>query len=250
MISMVQDMAGQMANNKFKTLQMPKPKMQAKNSLGGFGEFVENTTGIGGGRRIDPVKDLTSGVGAFLHNPIDATSQGLTHLIDPLQPSKHENTLGPSPKTPKDTAPEVLAEQQRSYEDFKSNMPRYASQLRENLGKEANRGMYQNMRNVEQRNVSRGLGYGGLNESMKEAERSKSQQALANQVQGANLGLIDLGSQIQSGAIQTGMGMQGDAQQRLNQIYQQQLAKYGADTQAAGSQLGFLANLAMMAALA
>jgi hypothetical protein len=130
------------------------------------------------------------------------------------------------------------------------NLPKYQQQMQERLSQQANRGMYDNMRNVEQRNVSRGLGYGGLNEGMKAQAQAQSQQDLANQITNANVGLLDLGNQLQSGAIGTGLGNQADLQQRLNQIYQQQQAQYNAQNQTAGSQMGLLANLAMMAALA
>ena len=106
------------------------------------------------------------------------------------------------------------------------------------------------MRGVEQKNVSRGLGYGNLNEAMKEQQRAQSQQELAGSISNANMGLLDLGNQIRGGAIDTGLGLQRIAQDRLNQIYQREAAMNRQRQENEGSALGLLAQIGMMAAMA
>lgn len=158
-------------------------------------------------------------------------------------------TAGPTPETDEQRTARIQKEQQQASAQYQENLPYYQQKMGENLSQQANQGMYQGMQNIESRNASRGMGYGGLNEGMKEQQRAQSQQGLASSISSANKGLLDLGQQLQTGAINTGLGIQSDLQNRQNLIYQQALQQQQSQNQMMGSYLGLLGQGAMLYAL-
>ena len=60
--------------------------------------------------------------------------------------------------------------------------------------------------------------------------------------------IVNIGEQLRTGAIATGQGIQNQLQQRQDQIYQQQMARYNADQAIAGNVLGTAATAAIMLA--
>lgn len=137
-----------------------------------------------------------------------------------------------------DPTENIRKEQERQYQSFQQNMPAIQKQMQERLASKANLRAAQGQRQSQEKMSSRGLGYGGLNEAMKQQVTAQEQQRLAGQVGDANRGLLDLGEQLRTGAIATGQGIQGQLQQRQDQIFQQQMAKYNADQNIAGNVLG------------
>jgi len=264
MISMVQDMASQKANQRFAPTGGGKMGMSARVPKGvqtkGIGFNVNLTNPLNpisindSGKSTVKGPDIIGDTQKAIQNPGESLQQEIDRLGENLYDAagrlgykggEHKETLQPIKQS--DEAKGILDEQKKAYETYLKNVPGYRRKLEEGISKEANKSMYQKMRGVEQRNVSRGLGYGALNESMKEEQRGQSQQELANQITNLNRGLLDLGEQMRTGAIQTGVGMQGDVQNRLNQLYQRRMAEYNANTQEAGSFMGLLASLGMMA---
>jgi len=141
---------------------------------------------------------------------------------------------------------DIQKAQNEQYDEYKKNLPFMQNQMQERLTKQANTGIAQGQHQGEERMSARGLGYGGLNEGMKQQIASQGQQQLAGQLAGANKGLLDMGTQIQQGGMQTGLGIQGQLQQMQNSIYQQQLARQQANNQIGGSAMGLLGSAAIM----
>jgi hypothetical protein len=204
---------------------------------------IRDTVSDAGGDISKGLKD----VGHAITNPSVLVPSDMSNAVNGMKKGL-EAARGPTPKS-QDNTEQIRNQQQQSYQDFQRNLPGYQRQMQEGLSNVANRSMYQNMRDVDQRNTSRGLGYGGLNEGMQAGEQARSQQNLANQITQGNVGLLDLGNQIQSGAITTGLGQQSNLQQRLNQLYSQRMADYNSQNQQTASMLGLLANAGMMAAM-
>lgn len=202
---------------------------------------------------------IGKGIDALVKNPGEAADDffaaALGGTVKQLGEDIGISQTGPTPTgTPKKTPEEVAAidaqtEQQRASADYKKKMPYYQSRLSEDLAKESNKQMNKAQKEVDERNTARGLGYGGLNQGMQEKVRSLTQQQLAGQTQEMNQGLLDLGEQIDTGTIKTGLGYQQDLQRRQDQIYQQALARQQAQNSMTGSGLGLLASYALMAAL-
>lgn len=144
---------------------------------------------------------------------------------------------------------DIQKAQNEQYDQYKQNLPQMQNQMQERLTKQANIGVAQGQHQGEEKMSARGLGYGGLNEGMKQQVASQGQQQLAGQLAGANKGLLDMGTQIQQGGMQTGLGIQGQMQQMQNAIYQQQLARQQSQNQQTGAGLGLLANAGLMGAL-
>lgn len=250
MISMVQDMASQKANQRFAPTGGGKIGMGARMPKGvqskGFFDDVGGAISSGLQQAGSDIVKSIQNPGESLQQQIDRIGDAAANIGNAIGiKQEHKNTLQPIKQS--DQTKSILDEQKKAYEDYLKNVPGYRRRLEEGISKEANKSMYQKMRGVEQRNVSRGLGYGALNEAMKEEQRGQSQQELANQITNLNRGLLDLGEQMRTGAIQTGVGMQADVQNRLNQLYQRRMAEYNANTQEAGSFMGLLASLGMMA---
>jgi hypothetical protein len=142
---------------------------------------------------------------------------------------------------------DIQKAQNEQYDEYKKNLPFMQNQMQERLTKQANTGIAQGQHQSEEKQSARGLGYGGLNEGMKQQIASQGQQQLAGQLSGANKGLLDMGTQIQQGGMQTGLGIQGQMQQMQNSIYQQQLARQQANNQIGGSAMGLLGSAGLMA---
>jgi hypothetical protein len=249
MISMVSDMAGQQADDKFKALSSfgPSGKSTAKRGVQTKGWDLAGDIKKG-------AQSIGSGVDRLVKNPGEAIAGAAQHIAGETTPggkavkdvtSALQNA---NRTTPEDPMAGILRSQQEAYKEYQSKLPEYQQKISENLGQQANIGMHEAQRGVEQRNVSRGLGYGNLNESMKEQERSRSQQQLAGSLSNANVGLLDLGNQIRSGAIQTGQGMQQELQNRQNQVYQRELANQQAQNSAAGNMMGLLGTIGLASA--
>lgn len=145
-----------------------------------------------------------------------------------------------------DAAENIRKEQARQYQTFQQNMPSIQKQMQERLASQANLRAAQGQRQSQEKMSSRGLGYGGLNEAMKQQVTAQEQQRLAGQVGDVNRGLLDLGEQLRTGAIGTGQGIQGQLQQRQDQLFQQQMAKYNADQAIAGNVIGTGLGAAIM----
>jgi len=214
------------------------------------GKALENATGIGPGRRIDLGGDISRGAQALVRNPGEAIFAGTEHLANQIlgeMKPKRKDTAIPGYDQ---TAGEVLTAQQQGYQDYMKNLPSFQKKMAEGLAQQSMGQLTGQQRGIEQRNVSRGLGYGALNESMKEQARAQAQQQLASSIQEGNLGLLGLGEQMQAGIVTTGAGMQADLQNRMNQIYQRQQAAINAQNQQAGSLMGTAMNVGMLMALA
>ena len=251
--SAVQNIASaksQITNNIPTGKSSTKKGIQTKNFLGDVGSALENATGIGGGRRVDPVADITHGVQDFIRNPIDATATGLTNLVNPGNAGPLM-TL-PTPPTPpkvKSDADKVQEAQAKQYDEYKEALPGMRNQLQSRLSQSMNQDIASGQRNTEERNVARGLGYGGVNEGQKGMLAAQGQQDLAGQISGANQGLLDLGNQIQGGTIQTGLGIQGLLQQNADTQYQRQRSQQASRNAQNQALLGVLGNVGMMAAI-
>lgn len=152
-------------------------------------------------------------------------------------------------KTPEQlNAENIMKGQQAQYNEFQQNMPRMQQEISEGLMKRSVRDIAQGQRSATERMSARGLGYGGLAQSQREQVQAQGQQNLANNMAQANQGLLGLGNQIQSGAIQTGLGLQSNLQDYQNSIYQQALARQQAQNQEMGSVLGGLGTIGLMMA--
>jgi hypothetical protein len=176
---------------------------------------------------------------------LSTTLKGIVAGGSPVSGSPSQS----QPATPKADPAAIGAQQAQlsASAQYQQNLPMYQQQMAERLSQNANKQTAQQQRSIESKNSARGLGYGALNEGMKAQDAAANQQQLAGQIAGGNQGLLDLGQGIQSGAIQTGLGIQNDLQQRQNQIYQQQLATAQANNSQTNSGLGLLATAAMFA---
>lgn len=152
------------------------------------------------------------------------------------------------PSKEQEATQNVLAGQQAQYNEFQQNMPRMQQEISEGLMKRSVRDIAQGQRSATERMSARGLGYGGLAQSQREQVQAQGQQNLANNMAQANQGLLGLGNQIQSGAIQTGLGLQSNLQDYQNSIYQQALARQQAQNQEMGSVIGGLGTIGLMMA--
>lgn len=207
------------------------------------GVLRANLPNIGGniGESFD---QLVKNPGEALTNVFNAATAGMR---------TSENTLGPGggiEKNPESPATPALTAQQSFYEEYKKNLPFYQQQMSERLSKQAHQAMTGQQRNIEQKNVSRGLGYGGLNEGMKEQARAQAQEQLASGLMTGNRGLLDIGQQIQSGTIDTGLGLQNQMQKYQDELYKMQKAHYDSNNATNASMMGSIANLGLLAALA
>ena len=284
MISMVQDMAGTLANQKFSQGSYKDYANKGSSTLaskgfdlGSLANPVPNLFGAGSSNTSIPGISLPniggsigSGVDALVKNPTQTIGNQVLHdtgemirpfanyagqqVKDPSSPSGQVNqvignivdTMQPKPPPPK-TPAELQADQ---YSEYQKKLPYMQSQIGEQLTQNANKDINKVQRQVEQGNSVRGMGYGALNEGMKANAAQQGQQQLAGQLASANQGLLDLGNQIQTGAIQTGIGNQGLLQQYQNSIYQQELVKQQANNKDASSLMGILGTAAVLAATA
>lgn len=169
---------------------------------------------------------------AYIKNPGEALQQDINRQIGDIKRPFQQQDAGeiniPVPgRQVEQPVPEqdILTEQQKGYQDYMKRLPSFQKQMAEGLAKQSMQTMTGQQRQAEQRNVSRGLGYGALNEANKEQIRAQNQQQLVSAIQQGNLGLLGLGEQMQSGIVSTGKGMQADAQNRMNIIYNQQMAE-------------------------
>lgn len=215
----------------------------ARNPIGAAGTALENATGIGRGRRIDPVADISRAGREVIANrtPLGIIASQLDNRAKSATPS--------APPPPTD-AENVQKAQIKQYEDYKTALPGMQNQLQSRLSQSMNQDIAKGQRNVEERNSARGLGYGGINEGQKGMVAAQGQQDLAGQISGANQGLLDLGNQIQGGAIQTGLGIQGLLQQNADTQYERQRGRQSAQNAQNQALLGLLANAGTMAAFA
>lgn len=242
-----------------------------QNKKGMFGSFdllnpLPNVFGEGSSKTDIPLISLPNiggsvgqGIDSLVKNPTNTIGNVLTAALEGPTKQLGEDIgisqTGATPTgTPKKTPEEIAAanaqtEQQRASAQYKEKLPYYQSRMAEDLAKESNKQMNKAQREVDERNTSRGLGYGGLNQGMQESIRSNTQGLLAKQTQEMNQGLLDLGQQLDEGTIKTGLGYQQDLQRRQDQIYQQALARQQAQNSMTGSGLGLLASYALMAAL-
>ena len=140
----------------------------------------------------------------------------------------------------------VMAGQQRQYQEFQERLPQMQQEISEGLMKRSIRDIASGQRAATDRMSARGLGYGGLAQAQREQVQAQGQQNLANNMAQANTGLLGLGNQIQSGAIQTGIGLQSNLQDYQNSIYQQALARQAAQNQETGAVLGGLGTIGLM----
>ena len=149
-------------------------------------------------------------------------------------------------KQPEDPQTTLLKAQQKQYQDYLTALPEMQKQMQEQYTQAAQRNIASMQKAGEQKMASRGLGYGGLNEAMKEQVTAQGQQQLASQLAQGNQGLLSIGDQIQSGGLQTGIGMQNQLQALANMNYQRALAQQQAENQQAGSLLGTLGTAGML----
>jgi hypothetical protein len=164
-------------------------------------------------------------------------------------------TTGEQMKTPEaPTAPgisqgvsDIQQAQNDQYNQYQENLPKMQQQMQEGLTKQANIGVAQGQRSVQEQNSKRGMGYGGVNEGQKQQVAAQGQQQLAGQLAQGNQGLLNMGNEIQAGGMQTGLGIQGQMQQQQNAIYQQALARQQSQNQMVGSGLGLLGSAGLMA---
>lgn len=226
-----------------KSSSMRGIQTKKKNFLEEARDTVENATGIGGGRRVDPIADISRAGREIIANrtPLGIIASQLDNRAESATPS------APSPPT---DAENVQKAQIKQYEDYKTALPGMQNQLQSRLSQSMNQDIAKGQRNVEEKNSARGLGYGGINEGQKGLVATQGQQDLASQISGANQGLLDLGNQIQGGAIQTGLGIQGLLQQNADTQYERQRARQSAQNAQNQALLGMLTNAATMAAFA
>lgn len=142
---------------------------------------------------------------------------------------------------------DVISGQQQQYQEFQNRLPGMQQEISEGLMKRSIRDIAAGQRAATDRMSGRGLGYGGMAQAQREQVQAQGQQALANNMAQANQGLLGLGNQIQSGAIQTGLGAQSNLQDYQNSIYQQALARQAAQNQETGALLGGLGTIGLMA---
>ena len=175
-----------------------------------------------------------TGINVDVNKQVGLTPSGKKYAGEINLPNAPRQVAQPNPQE------EILTEQQKAYKDYMTKLPSFQKKMAEGLAQQSMATMTGQQRGVEQRNVSRGLGYGALNESMKEQVRAQNQQGLASAIEQGNLGLLGLGEQMQAGIVATGGGMQADLQNKYNQIYSQQMA----EMQRRSSQLGGLLGAA------
>lgn len=182
--------------------------------------------------KIDVLGETKKATQFYTQNPQQLTQslmkdprRALMYGAGPLAAGMFNPPKSKKPPTagPDEQSQQILTEQQKGYQEYMKRLPSFQKQMAEGLAKQSMESMTGQQRQAEQRNVSRGLGYGALNEANKEQIRAQNQQQLASAIQQGNLGLLGLGEQMQAGIVTTGAGMQTDMQNRMNQIYQQQL---------------------------
>lgn len=198
------------------------------------------------------VNNIAQGAQNFIRNPGEELGRRVGEIGNATLGEASRVIFGRGKKKKQDDigidkgVEDVRAEQQRQYEQFQQSMPNIQRQMQERFSSQANLRAAQGQRQSQEQMSSRGLGYGGLNEAMKQQVTAQEQQRLAGQVGEANRGLLDLGEQLRSGAISTGQGIQNQLQQRQDQIYQQQMARYNADQAIMGNVLGTAATAAIL----
>ncbi len=200
------------------------------NTFGSVGTAIENATGV----RFGGIDRTNVGIGPLINNVANAVV-GASKRGD-NQDNKDVNS--------------IMAGQQAQYQEFQKRLPQMQQDIAEGLMKRSVRDIASGQRAATERMSARGMGYGGLAQSQRDQVQAQGQQSLANNMAQANQGLLGLGNQIQSGAIQTGLGLQSNLQDYQNAIYQQALQRQAMQNQMTGSVLGTVGNLGLLAALA
>lgn len=156
-------------------------------------------------------------------------------------------TKAPAALTPDQGLTGIQTAQQQQYQDYLTNLPKMQKQMQEQYTQQAHKQIAAGQKAGESKMASRGLGYGGLNEAMKQQVAAQGKQDLAGQLANVNQGLLSMGNQIQQGGIQTGVGMQNQMQALQNMLYQQQLARQNAENSTTGSILGLIGGAGIAA---
>lgn len=158
-------------------------------------------------------------------------------LTDSMKPGKKSEALERGARV-NPALDRYKAEQQAYAEKFQKELPQMQAKMAQDLSRDAHRRMTSQIRETNQGNFSRGLGYGGVNEGQKQAVRSESQSQLAGKIAGANASLENASNTLNAQAVETGLGVQQTQQQIQNQIYQQQLSNQQAQNAITGSITG------------
>lgn len=156
-------------------------------------------------------------------------SLGGTIKPDPQKPN--------TPGTPQDLS--SLQSAQLNYANqFQKNLPQLQATMADNLTKQSNAQMNNQVRMTKEANQQRGLTYSGINQGQQQGVRNQSAQGLASAISGSNAGLQNASQTLNAQALQTGVGIQQTQQAIQNTIYQQQLSQMQANNAQTGSMIG------------
>ena len=175
--------------------------------------------------------------------------QGLGMIPESGQASQLFSGMNTPPKT-QTPQEQLLASQQQQLGEFKQGMPQMQKQMQDQLKSQFNSQLQGNLATVKNQNQQRGMAYGGMNQGQQMQETGREQGNLAQGLMGVNTGLDSAYQTMQGQALSTGTGIQNTNQQIQNSLYQQQLGQMQTSNQMAGSAMGLIANLGLLAALA
>lgn len=121
---------------------------------------------------------------------------------------------------------------------FRERLPQLQAELGGQVKSDVNRGMQGNLRAARETTSSRGLLYGGLNQSAEQGVRQNAQREAMMGISNLNAGLEEAAQGLESGAIRAGLGWQNQQQQIQNTIYQNAMARMNGQNQMIGSVIG------------
>lgn len=141
----------------------------------------------------------------------------------------------------------AVAEQQYFTNQFNQNMPNLQNQMGAQFGQQVNQQMGGQLQQANSSNASRGMAYGGVGQGTQNAVRASAAGQAASGQNQINQGLLAEQSQVNSGAIQSGINYQQQQLAMQQQIYGQALQNLQAEN--SGTQ-GALQTAAMIGAIA
>lgn len=188
------------------------------------------------------IQQIGNAIDTTIKNPV-AAIRGTLATGNPLGGVADANMSAPgeAPAAPA-MNPELqrLHDQQQSQaKEFRSNLPSMKNQMSEDLKVQNNQAVNQANKQTQGANSARGLLYSGINQGQKLANRSQGQSRLAAATSEANTSLDNAANNMDSQAIQTGVGIQQNAQAIQNQIYSQAQARLAGQNAITGSAIGF-----------
>lgn len=127
--------------------------------------------------------------------------------------------------------------QQHLASNFRGNIGSTEGNLYNLAQQQGQAGLNQGLGLLKSRNSSRGLLYGGINQGQEGQARSAMSEALANQRSSINSNVENEANLLDQQAVQTGVGIQKNAQQVQNDIYSQAMADMNANNAEWGSAL-------------